>query len=113
MSSGYVEMMEFRNSARGNLVALENKGAIGYYLKGIMKDTTMKQTAYGTLATSEMHAEPVDQLVSLPWRAVLLRHFEEGMRTTSETHVLIAIPCEDGSTAQAYLVLSGTDQGRV
>ena len=29
-----------------------------------------------------MHAETMDQLVSLPWRAVVLRHFEEEMRTT-------------------------------
>ena len=31
----------------------------------------MKQKAYGTLAFSEMQTETVDQLVSLPWRAVV------------------------------------------
>ena len=66
-------MMEFRNSARGHLIALEIKVAIGYYLEGIMKDTNMKQKAYRTLASSEMH-------------------FEEGMRTTSKVHALRAIP---------------------
>ena len=52
----------------------------------------MKQKTYGTLASSDMHAEPVDQFVGLSWRAVLLRHFEEGMRMTPEFHALIAIP---------------------
>ena len=52
------------------------------YLEEIFMGTTMKQKAYGTpLASSEMHTETVDQLVSLPWRAVILRHFEE-LRTT-------------------------------
>ena len=39
-----------------------------------------------------MHAETIDQLVSLPWRAVVLRHFEEEMRTTPKIQALIAIP---------------------
>ena len=44
----------------------------------------MKQKAYGTLVSSEMHSETIHQLVSLPWRAVVSRHFEERMRTTSK-----------------------------
>ena len=38
------------------------------------------------------HAETIDQLVSLPRRAVVLWHFEEKMRTTPKIHALIAIP---------------------
>ena len=30
--------------------------------------------------------------MSLPWRAVVLRYFEEGMRTTPKIHALIAVP---------------------
>ena len=52
----------------------------------------MKQKVYGTLVSSEIHAETIDQLVSLPWRAVVLRHFEKEMRTTLKIHALIAIP---------------------
>ena len=52
----------------------------------------MKQKTYGALVSSELHAETIDQLVSLPWRAVVLRHFEEEMRTTPKIHALIAIP---------------------
>ena len=46
----------------------------------------------GTLVSSEMHAETVDQILNLPWRAVVLRHFEEEMRFTPKIHALIAIP---------------------
>ena len=31
-------------------------------------------------------------MMSLPWRAVVLRHFEEEVRTTPKIHALIAIP---------------------
>ena len=52
----------------------------------------MKQKAYGTLVSSEVHAETIAQLVSLPWRAMVLRQFEEEMRNTPKKHALIAIP---------------------
>ena len=91
-SGGCVEMMEYRNSARGHLIALENKKAMEGYLDTMIQGTTLKQKAYGTLVSSEMHAETIEQLVSLPWRAVVLRYFEEEMRTTPKIHALIAIP---------------------
>ena len=37
-----------------------------------MQGTILKQKVYGTLVSSEMHVEPIEQLVSLPWRAVVL-----------------------------------------
>ena len=57
-----------------------------------MQGTNLKQKAYGTLASSEMQAETIEQLVSLPWKAVVLRYFEEEMRTTPKIHALIAVP---------------------
>ena len=57
-----------------------------------MQGTTLKQKAYRTLASSETQAETFEQLVSLPWKAVVLRHFEEEMRTTPKIHALIAVP---------------------
>ena len=92
-AGGYMEMMEYRNSARGYLIALENNGAMEGYLEEMIQGTTMNQKTYGTLVFAEMHAETIDQLVSLPWTAVVLRHFEEEMRTTPKVHALIAIPC--------------------
>ena len=39
-----------------------------------------------------MHAETIEQLVGLPWRAVVLGHFKEEMRTTPKILNLIAVP---------------------
>ena len=91
-AGGYMEMIEYRNSARGHLIALEDKSAMEGYLETMMQSTTLKQKAYGTLVSSEMHAETIEHLVSLPRRAVVLRYFEEEMRTTPKIHTLIAIP---------------------
>ena len=55
-------------------------------------DTRHNVKVEGIRNSSEMHAETIDQLVSLPWRAMVLRHFEEKMRTTPKIHALIAIP---------------------
>ena len=92
-AGGYIEMLEYTSSARGHLMALEDKSAMEGYLETMMQGTTLKQKAYGTLVLSEMHVETIEQLMSLPWRAVVLRYFEEEMRTTPKIHALIAIPC--------------------
>ena len=91
-AGGYMEMLEYRNSARGNLIALEDNSAMEGYLETMTQGTTLKQKAYGTLISSETHAETIEQLASLPWRAVVLRYFEGEMRTTPKIHALIAIP---------------------
>ena len=87
-----MEIVEYKNSARGHLIALEDKGTMEGYLATMIQGTTMKQKAYGTLVASDIHAETIEQLVSLSWRAVVLQHFEEGMRTNPKVHPLIAIP---------------------
>ena len=91
-AGGYMEMLEYRNSARGYVMALEDKSAMEGYLKTMLQGTTLKQKAYGTLASSEIQAETMEQLVSLPWKAVVLRYFEEEMRTTPRIHALVAVP---------------------
>ena len=85
-------MLEYRNSARGHLMALEDKSAMEGYLETMMQVTTLKQKANGNLASSEMQAETIEQLVSFPWKAVVLRYFEKEMRTTPRIHALIAVP---------------------
>ena len=55
-ADGYMEILEYRNSARGPLMALEDKSAIEGYLE-TMTQGTLKQKAYGTLVLSEMHGE--------------------------------------------------------
>ena len=91
-TGGYIEMIDYRNSARGYLIVVEKYAAMEYYLEEMIQGTTMKQKAYRTLASSKMHAETVDKLVSLPWRALVVLHFEEEMRATPKIHTLIAIP---------------------
>ena len=91
-AGGYMEMLEYRNSARGYVMALEDKSAKEGYLETMLQCTTLKQKAYGTLASSEIQAETMEQLVSLPWKAVVLRYFEEEMRTTPRIHALVAVP---------------------
>ena len=91
-AGGYMEMLEYRSWARGHLTALEDKSAMEGYLETMMQGTTLKQKAYGTLASSEIHAETIEQLVSLPWRALVLRFFEEELRTAPKIHALIAVP---------------------
>ena len=89
-TGGYMEMLEYRNSARGYVVALEDEKAMEGYLEMMLQGTTLKQKAYGTLASSDVEA--IEQLVSLPWKAVVLRYFEEEMRTTPRIHALVAVP---------------------
>ena len=91
-AGGYMEMLEYRNSARGYVIALEDKIAMEGYLETMLQGTTLKQKAYGTLASSEIQAETTEQLVSLPWKAVVLRYFEEEMRTAPRIHALMAVP---------------------
>ena len=44
-ASGYMEMLEYRKSARGHLIALEDKSAIKGYLETMTQGTTLKQKA--------------------------------------------------------------------
>ena len=61
-----MEILEYRNSARGYVMALEDKSAMEGYLETMLQGTTLKQKAYGTLASAEKQAETIEQLVSLP-----------------------------------------------
>ena len=90
-TGGYMELLEYRNSARGYVMYLEDEKAMEGYLEMMLQGTTLKQKAYGTLASSDIQAETIEQLVSLPWKAVVLRYFEEEMRTTPRIHALVAV----------------------
>ena len=72
--------------------ALEDGKAMEGYLETMLQGTTLKQKAYGTLASSDIQAETMEQLMSIPWKAVVLRYFEEEIRTTPRIHALVAVP---------------------
>ena len=84
--------MQTGNSAKRSRNRSRKKKCPGTLPERNDSEMAMKHKAYGTLTSSEMHTETVDQLVNLPWRAVILRHFEREMRTTSKVHALIAKP---------------------
>ena len=88
----YMEMLECKSSAGGHLINLEDKGVMEGYLETMMQGTTKKQKAYGPFVSSKIHAKTTEELVRLPWRAVVLCHFEERMITSPKKHALIAIP---------------------
>ena len=44
-AGGYMEMLEYRNSTRGHLMAVEDKSAMEGYLETMMQRTTLKQKA--------------------------------------------------------------------
>ena len=91
-AGGYMEMLlEYRNSARGYVMALEDEMAMEGYLETMLRGTTLKQKAYGILASSEMQAETIEQLVSLPWKAMVLKYFEEEMRTAPRIQALMTV----------------------
>ena len=61
-AGGYMVILEYRNSARGYVMALEDKSAMEGYLETRLQGTTLKQKAYGTLASSEIQAENQDRI---------------------------------------------------
>ena len=50
-ASGYMDVLEYIKSARGHLMALEDKSAMESYLETMMQGNTLKQKAHGTLAS--------------------------------------------------------------
>ena len=44
-AGGYMEILEYRNSARGYVIALEDKSAMEGYLEAMLQGTTLKQKA--------------------------------------------------------------------
>ena len=65
-ADGYMEMLDYTNSARGHLIVLEERSAMEGSLETMMQGITLQQKAYGTLVSSEMHSETIEQLMSLP-----------------------------------------------
>ena len=109
-----MEMLEYRNSARGYVMALEDKSAMEGYLEAMLQGTTLKQKAYGILASSEIQAEMMEQLVSLPWKAMVLRYFEEEMRDCAKnTRSHGSTLRNNRVTTEVCLVPDGTDSRRV
>ena len=49
-AGGYMEKIEYRNSAKGHLIALESKGVMECYLEEMIQGTVMKQCGTSVFA---------------------------------------------------------------
>ena len=92
-TGGYMEMLEYRNSARGYVMALEDEKAMEGYLETMFArhhpQAGRRMELWRRLTYRRKRSS---RLVSLPWKAVVLRYFEEEMRTTPRIHALVAVP---------------------
>ena len=52
-AGGYVEMLKARNSARGHLMAWNEKQAMQEYLRELMENSNLNRKEYGTVMSSE------------------------------------------------------------
>ena len=52
-AGGYVEMLKARNSARGHLMAWNEKQAVQEYLRELTENSNLNRKEYGTVMSSE------------------------------------------------------------
>ena len=92
-AGGYVEMMKARNSARGHLMAWNEKQAMQEYLKVLTENSNLKRKEYGTVMSSEANEIGLEKLLEISWRAALQRHFDETMHKPATVAAYLAYPC--------------------
>ena len=92
-AGGYVEMMKARNSARGHLVAWNEKQAMQEYLKVLTENSNLKRKEYGTVMSSEANEIGLEKLLEISWRAALQRYFDETMHKPATVAAYLAYPC--------------------
>ena len=61
-AGGYMKWTEYRNSARGYLIAQDNNGAMECYLEEMIQGTTMKHQAYEKLVFSAVESSSTTSL---------------------------------------------------
>ena len=92
-AGGYVEMMKARNSARGHLMAWNEKQAMQEYLKELTENSNLKRKEYGTVMSSEANEIGLEKLLEVSWRAALQRYFDETMHAPATVAAYLAYPC--------------------
>ena len=73
---GYVEMLKAKNSARGHLMARNEKNAMQEYLQELTENSNLKRKEYGTVMSSEANEIGLEQLLIISWRAALQIYFD-------------------------------------
>ena len=92
-AGGYVEMLKARNSARGHLMAWNEKPAMQEYLKGLTENSNFNRREYGTVMSSEANEIGLEKLLEISWRAALQKYFDETMNAPATVAAYLAHPC--------------------
>ena len=92
-AGGYVEMLKARNSARGHLMAWNEKQAVQEYLRELTENSNLNRKEYGTVMSSEANEIGLERLLEISWRAALQRYFDETMHTPATVAAYLAYPC--------------------
>ena len=92
-AGGYVEMLNARNSARGHLMAGNEKQAIQEYLRELTENSKLNRKEYGTVMSSEANEIGLKRLLEISWWAALQRYFDKTMQAPATVAVYLAYPC--------------------
>ena len=92
-AGGYVEMLKARNSARGHLMAWNEKQAMQEYLRELTENSNLNRKEYGTVMSSEANEIGMEILLEISWRAALQRYFDETMHASATVAAYLAYPC--------------------
>ena len=86
-------MLKARNSARGHLMAWNEKNAMQGYVQEFAENSNLKRTEYGAVLSSEANEIGLEQLLKISWRAALQRYFDETMHAPATVVAYLAYPC--------------------
>ena len=92
-AGGYVEMLKARNSARGHLMAWNEKQAMQEYLKELTENSNLNRKEYGTVMSSEANEIGLKKLLEISWKAALQRYFDETMHAPATVAAYMSYPC--------------------
>ena len=92
-AGGYVKMLKARNSARGHLMAWNEKQAMQEYLRELTENSNLNRKEYGTVISSEANKIGLERLLEISWRAALQRYFDETIHTPATVAAYLAYPC--------------------
>ena len=87
LAGGYVEILKARNSARGHLMAWNEKQAMQEYLKELTENSNFNRKEYGTVMSSEAKEIEPEKLLEISWRAALQRYFDDAVLTRRCMHL--------------------------
>ena len=92
-AGGYVEMLKATNSARGHLMARDEKQAMQEYLKELTDNSNLSRKECGIVMSSEANEIGLEKLLEISWRAALQRYFDETMYAPATVAAYLAYPC--------------------